>query len=81
MENQTYKYLYKDVIKALKENHLLQASLSLQGMAATIKSWIAKDEIDNIIDSYHILLSYFANVLTILNALNSTKSSIVARMS
>ena len=61
MENQTYKYLYKDVIKALKENHLLQALLSLQGMAATIKSWIAKDEIDNIIDSYHILLSYFAN--------------------
>lgn len=61
MENQTYKYLYKDVIKALKDNHLLLALQSIQGMATTVKSWIAKDEIDNIIDSYHILLSYFAN--------------------
>ena len=61
MENQTYKYLYKDVIKALKDNHLLLALQSIQGMATTVKSWIAKDEIDNIIDSYHILLSYFTN--------------------
>ena len=60
MENQTYKYLYKDALTALKSNQLFLALQSLQGMAATTKSWNVKEEIDNIVDSYQILLSYFA---------------------
>lgn len=59
MENQTYKYLYNDVIKALKTNQLLSALQSLQGMAATIKAWNIKEEADGIIDAYQMLLTYF----------------------
>ena len=60
MDNQTYLYLHKDAINALQHNHLLSALQSLQGMSSSLKAWSVKEEVDNIIDSYQILLSYFA---------------------
>lgn len=56
----TYQYLYNDAITALQQHHLQQALQSLQGMASTLKSWNVKDEIDTLVDSYHILLNYMA---------------------
>lgn len=58
MNNQTYLYLHKDAINALQHNHLLSALQSLQGMSSSLKAWSVKEEVDNIMDSYQILLSY-----------------------
>ena len=60
MNTQTYQYLHKDVIEALKGNHLLLALQSLQGLAATLKSWSVKEEVDTLADSYQMMLSYMA---------------------
>lgn len=60
MNTQTYQYLHKDVIDALKGNHLLLALQSLQGLAATLKSWSVKEEVDTLTDSYQMMLSYMA---------------------
>lgn len=55
MNTQTYQYLHKDVIEALKGNHLLLALQSLQGLAATLKSWSVKEEVDTLADSYQMM--------------------------
>ena len=60
MNTQTYQYLHKDVIEALKGNHLLLALQSLQGLAATLKSWSVKEEVDTLADSYQMMLSFMA---------------------
>ena len=58
MDKHTYQYLHKDAITALKEQRLLSALQSLQGMASSLKEWNIKEETDTLIDSYQILLSY-----------------------
>lgn len=60
MKQLTYQYLYKDIVEALRQEHLLSALQSLQGMAATLKSWSVKEETDTLLESYQILLSYMA---------------------
>lgn len=60
MNHSTYQYLYKDVIDALHNKRLQSALQSLQGLAATLKSWSVKEEIDTLLDSYQILLGYMA---------------------
>lgn len=60
MKQLTYQYLYKDIVEAIRQEHLLSALQSLQGMATTLKSWSVKEEADTLIESYHILLSYMA---------------------
>ena len=58
MNQSTYQYLYNDILNALRQEHLLPALQSLQGMASTLKSWSVKEEADTLLDSYQILLSY-----------------------
>ena len=60
MKQLTYQYLYKDIVEALRQEHLLSALQLLQGMATTLKSWSVKEETDTLLESYQILLSYMA---------------------
>lgn len=60
MDHHTYQYLYNDAIKALQTGRLLSALQSVQGMAATTKTWALKEEADTIVNAYQMLLTYFA---------------------
>ena len=58
MKAQTYQYLYNDAMQSLKNHKLMSALQSLQGLCTTLGQWTVKDEIDNLVDSYQILLDY-----------------------
>ena len=50
MKQLTYQYLYKDIVEALRQEHLLSALQLLQGMATTLKSWSVKEETDTLLE-------------------------------
>ncbi len=60
MTNDTCKYLHKDALAALASGRLLQALETLGGMASMLGAWSAKEEIDQLSASCHMLLSYLA---------------------
>lgn len=56
----TNSYLLSDARNALKSQHLLSAIQSLQGMATLLKAWNEAEELEDLSNAYHTLLSYFS---------------------
>ena len=58
MKTHTYQYLHSDAVESLKKHKLMSALQSLQGLATSLGQWTVKDEVDNLVGSYQILLNY-----------------------
>ncbi len=58
MNLQTYQYLHKDALSSLDSRQLLSALQSLQGMAASLKQYAIKEEVETLFSSYQMMLNY-----------------------
>ncbi len=57
--NDTYKYLLEDALYALKDSNLLSVLCSLKGAATCLQLTAETDELQQMTDTYEMLLSYY----------------------